>query len=554
MRSRSRPSFAVVAACLAGLLGLAAATAQAADYDPRKVSVDDLEIVDCILPGQVRSLGRMTYQTPRRQARLARIECGVRGGEAKLYDRTDTKSALESWLPVAEGGDVEAMNRVALIFEGAFGGTPNPERAAQWYRRAAEAGHKPAMYSLGVILEQGKGVPKDIVEALNWYRRASGLENDQLRLSSDAQREIGALRASLEAEIAEARAQTDALERRVAELQAKVAAEGAAAGAAKAEKDALEKLVAGLRAAQAEKQTTLASLSPFRTPVDVAPPKLDGSELPLGSIATGRPRQSIALDGRDFGRYFALVIGNQAYQHLDPLASPRADATRVAELLESKYGFEVTLITDGSAAAIKRAVNELDTRAGENDNVLIYFAGHGTLRDVPGADASANRQGFWLPVEAEEGADTFWIDNMWVTEHLAINKARRVLVVADSCYAGLFSADPSVLLTEDVDYTPDELTLLAAQRARYVLSSGDVKPVLDGGADGHSVFARAFIETLEQNSGLMSAIGLYGAVFERVATAARALGLEQLPQLRPIRPAGHEWGDFFFVAADGAAR
>lgn len=548
MRARHLAFAPRIVAVVCSLLLTAPGSVGAADYDPRKVNVDDLEIVDCILPGQVRSLGRMTYQTPRRQARLARIECGVRGGEAKLYDRTDTTSALASWLPVAEAGDVEAMNRVALIFEGAFGGQPDPQRAADWYRRAADAGHRPAMYSLGVILEQGKGVPKDILEALNWYRRASGLENDQLRLSSDAQREIESLRSALTGEIAESRAQTEALERRVGELQKELAAKGAAASAAQAEKSALDKLVTDLKAAQAEKETRLASLSPFRTPVDVTPPKLDGTELPLGTITNSRPRQALAHDGQDFGRYFALIIGNQSYQHLDPLTSPRNDAERVAALLADKYGFEVTLITDGNAAAIKRAVNELDTRAGDNDNVLIYFAGHGTLRDVPNATDNVNRQGFWLPIEADLAADTFWIDNMWVTEHLAINKARRVLVVADSCYAGLFSADPSVLLTDDVNYTREEVRLLAAQRTRYVLSSGDVKPVLDGGSDGHSVFARAFIDALESNNGLISAIGLYGDVFERVAQKARSLGLEQLPQLRPIRPAGHEWGDFFFVA------
>ena len=71
--------------------------------------------------------------------------------------------------------------------------------------------------------------------------------------------------------------------------------------------------------------------------------------------------------------------------------------------------------------------------------------------------------------------------------------------------------------------------------------------VLDRGTGDHSVFARAFLDVLAENRGVLSSVGLYRDVFEKVAAAARKLGIEQLPQLRPIRPAGHEWGDFFFV-------
>ena len=44
----------------------------------------------------------------------------------------------------------------------------------------------------------------------------------------------------------------------------------------------------------------------------------------------------------DFGRYHALVIGNNAYQQLPKLETAVNDAESMAELLEAKYGFEVT--------------------------------------------------------------------------------------------------------------------------------------------------------------------------------------------------------------------
>ena len=532
------------------------------NFDPRKVNVDDLEVADCILPGQIRSLGRMTYQTPRRLARLTRGECAIRGGEAKVYDRSDSKSALDAWIPAAEAGDLEAMNRVALIYEGAYGGDANPERAAAWYRRAAEGGYKPAQFSLATMLEQGKGVEKNILEALEWYRKASGIQNDSLRLSSDAKRELDELRTSLEAQLTESQSQIDLLEAQIKNVQADAASQSERAAAAQAQVRTLGNLVAQLKRDSAIKRTQLAAVPVFRTPTNASAPAfsspaLAGPQLPV----TAGARQQLVrtqLGNADMGKFYALVIGNQQYEHMEKLSTPVSDAKRIADLLEQRYGFQVMLLLNANATTIKQAVNELDRRASAKDNVLIYFAGHGVIRNLPAqgnAAASAPRtatgrvnvQGFWLPIEAESARDTFWIDNMWVTEHLALNHAKRVLVVADSCYAGLFSADPSVLLSNTSAYTAAEIKELVGLRARYVLSSGDIKPVLDRGGDGHSVFARAFIDVLQRTQGVLSSVSLYRDVFEKVAVSARRQGIEQLPQLRPIRPAGHEWGEFFFV-------
>ena len=532
------------------------------NFDPRKVNVDDLEVADCILPGQIRSLGRMTYQTPRRLARLTRGECAIRGGEAKVYDRSDSKSALDAWIPAAEAGDLEAMNRVALIYEGAYGGDANPERAAAWYRRAAEGGYKPAQFSLATMLEQGKGVEKNILEALEWYRKASGIQNDSLRLSSDAKRELDELRTSLEAQLTESQSQIDLLETQIKNVQADAASQSERAAAAQAQVRTLGNLVAQLKRDSAIKRTQLAAVPVFRTPTNASAPAfsspaLAGPQLPV----TAGARQQLVrtqLGNADMGKFYALVIGNQQYEHMEKLSTPVSDAKRIADLLEQRYGFQVMLLLNANATTIKQAVNELDRRASAKDNVLIYFAGHGVIRNLPAqgnaaastprtATGRVNVQGFWLPIEAESARDTFWIDNMWVTEHLALNHAKRVLVVADSCYAGLFSADPSVLLSNTSAYTAAEIKELVGLRARYVLSSGDIKPVLDRGGDGHSVFARAFIDVLQRNQGVLSSVSLYRDVFEKVAVSARRQGIEQLPQLRPIRPAGHEWGEFFFV-------
>jgi hypothetical protein len=80
-----------------------------------------------------------------------------------------------------------------------------------------------------------------------------------------------------------------------------------------------------------------------------------------------------------------------------------------------------------------------------------------------------------------------------------------------------------------------------------VLTSGGVQPVLDGGGGEHSVFASAFIRALEENNGILEGQKLAQEVTRRVAVSEMASEIEQVPVYAPIRFAGHEAGDFFFV-------
>jgi uncharacterized protein len=129
-----------------------------------------------------------------------------------------------------------------------------------------------------------------------------------------------------------------------------------------------------------------------------------------------------------------------------------------------------------------------------------------------------------------------------------------VLVVADSCYAGLLSREPSFLLMGDDGPDYDNLEFLRFKldkRARLLLSSGGDYPVLDEGGGEHSVFARAFFDELESNDRLLSSPELFLRVRDRVDRRAAELAFEQAPDFKTIKAAGHEVGDFFFVPKNG---
>jgi hypothetical protein len=84
-------------------------------------------------------------------------------------------------------------------------------------------------------------------------------------------------------------------------------------------------------------------------------------------------------------------------------------------------------------------------------------------------------------------------------------------------------------------------------RSRTILSSGGLKPVLDGGGGKHSIFAKAFIDSLDNNEYLMEGQALYHSISTKIVSRAADYGVEQVPEYAPIRHAGHEAGEFFFV-------
>ncbi len=238
----------------------------------------------------------------------------------------------------------------------------------------------------------------------------------------------------------------------------------------------------------------------------------------------------------DFGAYHALVVGIDDYAHLRPLATAVGDARAVEAELRDRYGFETTLLENPDRAALMRALDRYRAELGPRDNLLIYYAGHGYLDKV-------TEEGFWLPADAEEDSQVEWIAISAVTRLLRATVAKHVLVIADSCYSGTLTRDSGARLPTGGERQA-ELARLSDKRARKALTSGGVEPVVDGGGDGHSVFARALLDTLAENDRVLEGYALYRQLRRRVVVNAH-----QTPQYADVRFAGDEGGDFLFVPA-----
>ena len=252
-------------------------------------------------------------------------------------------------------------------------------------------------------------------------------------------------------------------------------------------------------------------------------------------------RQSVPL-----GDYHALVIGNSDYRYLADLKTAATDARMIADLLEMRYGFQVKLLlnatTDQIAAAIERYRQTLD----DDDNLLIYYAGHGELV----TQRNGTELGYWLGVDSKADMQTTWMPDWQVRNQVDQMRAKHVLIVADSCFSGAFTrgaAGPEVMPGARRPQAVAKIERLSRRKARLYITSGGTEPVYDVGGGQNSLFASSFIRLLRQNNTVLPTQYLYTGVYQSVLRDASKMGVTQTPQYAEIPNVGHAHGDFLFV-------
>ncbi len=265
-----------------------------------------------------------------------------------------------------------------------------------------------------------------------------------------------------------------------------------------------------------------AAVSPAVGPVDTAPP----------SATDGLANR---LAGLEFGNYHALVIANDQYQNLEDLKSPRRDAEALAEVLTNRYDFEVETLFDATRREMYQGLLDYRERLGSDDNLLVYYAGHGHT------DLATGR-GFWQGVDAHADSNSNSLRNSEVIRQLEDMQAKQVLVIADSCFAGsLIDVDPTAVGIDNGVPIEDQVE----RKSRLVIASGKDLPILDSGGDGHSVFSRGLLQVLRDGNEPMDIRALFDAVRKKTVGTSLGLGLEQDPQI--ARLSADEGGGFFFV-------
>lgn len=233
------------------------------------------------------------------------------------------------------------------------------------------------------------------------------------------------------------------------------------------------------------------------------------------------------------GRYFALIIGVKDYQDaaITSLDYPLLDSQRVYDTLTGAYTFEpanVTFLKNPDQSRIIDALDQLANRIGENDNLLIFYAGHGYWDDKM-------KQGYWLPADARKGSRAKWLSNSTIRDYINAIRSKHTLLVADACFSGGIFKTRSAF--DNASRAVQELFKLPSRKA---MTSGTMKEVPD-----KSVFVEYLLKRLKDNSEqYVSSEQLFSSMRQAVINNSSNA---QVPQYGEIRETGDEGGDFVFV-------
>ena len=199
------------------------------------------------------------------------------------------------------------------------------------------------------------------------------------------------------------------------------------------------------------------------------------------------------------GRSLVVTIGINKYVHWQELNNAVQDAIGLQQTLIDKLGFSAPIPPLLNEAATKAAIaslieDRLREELQEDDNLVLFFAGHGHTRVDKLGGKVVGETGFIVPVEAR-GPKEYWSDYIQIDPLLqSISRlpARHILVILDSCHSGFALGEAMKIYKSANRYEKD----LSSRISRKVITSARREQLaLDGGPiPGHSLFTGTLID------------------------------------------------------------
>ena len=235
------------------------------------------------------------------------------------------------------------------------------------------------------------------------------------------------------------------------------------------------------------------------------------------------------------GNHWLFVIGIDTYIEWPRLKTAVNDARAVKEVLLSQYHFDKNHLIElyDEQATRKNIIGKLRYLANKvrkDDSLIIFYAGHGHLDSI-------TKSGSWIPVESGTKDASAWISNQGIKNYLKVDaiKAKHILLISDSCFAGDFFRGHRGKLPKVTDEVVKRAYKLASRQA---ITSGGLEPVVDEGFGNHSVFSHFLIKTQKENQKLFL---VPSDMFSNIK-AGVAENAEQFPQFGSLKGTGGQQG------------
>jgi hypothetical protein len=263
---------------------------------------------------------------------------------------------------------------------------------------------------------------------------------------------------------------------------------------------------------------------------------LGRNELKIEAVSsTGKKLESSVEIVYDISsaKYYALVIAVEKYNdpNINDLDQPINDAERFIEIINNEYTFEkenIIFMKNPTKGDIIGRLHKMRDVLTDEDNLLIYYAGHGKWD----ADMSI---GYWFPRDASPDNPVNWLPNTDLTNYLNVLKSKHTLLIADACFSGgIFKSRAAFNNVMSIE----KLYKLTSRKA---ITSGSLEEVPD-----KSVFIEYVIKRLDENNRkYMPSEQLYSSMKEAVMNNS-----DNIPLYGTIQNVGDEGGDFVFIRRD----
>lgn len=205
------------------------------------------------------------------------------------------------------------------------------------------------------------------------------------------------------------------------------------------------------------------------------------------------------------GEKLAIIIASNQFASGDDwpyLNNPLNDAMDVGDTLTNQYGYKVQYVLNKPKAEINKRLIELSKDLKEDDQLIIFFAGHGDYNDELLDD------GFIVctdskPIAADPTRDSYLSFN-GLSRIFNNLPSRQVMVLLDVCFGGTFGDKvvKTVQSDKEVKVNPNEpfVSKKLRLRTRRFISSGGKNTVPDKDLSpqfaNHSPFAVLLLEAL----------------------------------------------------------
>jgi len=236
---------------------------------------------------------------------------------------------------------------------------------------------------------------------------------------------------------------------------------------------------------------------------------------------------------------WALVVGINEYQNVRNLKYAVNDAQAFYNLLVKQNQIpqeNVIILIDQQASLrnLRRALGtQLKKRAGKEDMVIIFFAGHGaTEKDASSPDGDGMEK-YLLPVDAElNDIYTSAIPMREISHIFRRIKSERIIFIADACYSG--ASGGRTVNVSGIRSSLSEAFLdrvVSGKGTIIITASGANEVSMESEEFKHGIFTYFLLEGLKgkadfDGDGLVTVDELYPYVYDNVA---RASGQEQHP-------------------------